>query len=102
MYPKQQPKFIFIFPNAFFHSVNTSDLTQLETIVNSGFVDSTTAIGDCVLDADTVSGKKKLNITLSHGYVVTVTVSDGKKASKFSQMLSILEGNPPNMQLKQV
>ncbi|XP_061167319.1 sperm receptor for egg jelly-like [Saccostrea echinata] len=81
-------------------TVNTSVLDEIEIIVNNNFTSSTFAIEGCTLDAGPVPGKKKLNITTSPGYIVTVSVSDGKKSSEFSQMLSILEGDPPDVKLE--
>lgn len=86
--------------NFFFCRVNTSNLTALEKIVHNNYTSTTIAIGNCVLDEGAVAGKKKLNITSFPGYVISVTVSDGKKASQFTQMLSVLEGDPPNMKLE--
>jgi hypothetical protein len=86
--------------NLSFYRVNSSDLTEIETIVNNNFTSPTVAIGDCDLDAGAAPGKKRLNITTSPGYVVRVSVSDGKKTSTFTQMLSILEGDPPNVKLE--
>lgn len=55
--------------------------------------------GDCTL-VGVESGKGTLNVTTAPGYAVTANVSDGQKFSIFTQFLSILEGNPPNMLLK--
>jgi hypothetical protein len=53
----------------------------------------------CML-VDVESGKGTLHITTERGFAVTAIVSDGQKSSMFTQFLSILERNSPNMILK--
>lgn len=45
-------------------------------------------------------GKRYLNITTANGYAVTVNVSDGQKSTTFTQLIGILDGDPPEILLK--
>lgn len=45
-------------------------------------------------------GKRYLNVTTAKGYAVTVNVSDGQKSTDFTQLIGILDGDPPEILLK--
>lgn len=45
-------------------------------------------------------GKRYLDVTTANGYAVTVNVSDGQKSTYFTQLIGIINGDPPEMLLK--
>lgn len=45
-------------------------------------------------------GKRYLDVTTADGYAVTVNVSDGQKSTYFTQLIRMLDGDPPEMLLK--
>ncbi|XP_062590863.1 uncharacterized protein LOC134252407 [Saccostrea cucullata] len=64
--------------------------------IEDSFNDKTKSKDLCTLTGNE-RGKRILNITTANGYAVTVNVSDGQKFSSFTQFLSILPGNPPDV-----
>ncbi|XP_061167318.1 uncharacterized protein LOC133176177 [Saccostrea echinata] len=64
--------------------------------IEDSFNDKTLIKNLCTLTGNK-RGKRTLDITTAKGYAVTVNVSDGQKFSTFTQFLSILQGNPPDV-----